>query len=165
MTIHSEYHIHLLEMLDGLGFPASKQDIILHAEGRGASEEVLDRLAGIPDDDYKTRSELLENIDVIEELPGQAEQIRVVSQVLGGPPAANHQADVLHHRHVPEGHVSGQVVAGRLLRDVPVRGPLVLDEVVDPALGAADVDGVPLLPEAEEWVEGVEHLGRVPDDQ
>jgi hypothetical protein len=67
---HSEHHINFLEVLDGMKFPVTKAEVILHAEAHGASEEVLDRLQGIPDDDYKTRDELLENINVIEEVPG-----------------------------------------------------------------------------------------------
>ena len=67
--------------------------------------------------------------------------------------------------HVAEGDVGRQLVAGRLDRDVPVRVPVVLDQVVDPPLGPADVHPVPLLPEAEQGVEGVEHLGGVADDE
>ena len=66
----SEHRINFLEILDGLKFPVAKQEIILHAERRGASEEALDRLQAIPDDDYKTRADLLKNIDVIEDQEG-----------------------------------------------------------------------------------------------
>jgi len=66
----SEPHINFLEILDGLKFPVAKQEVILHAEKRGASEQALDRLQAIPDDDYKTRAALLKNIDVIEDQEG-----------------------------------------------------------------------------------------------
>ena len=70
MTPHSEHQINFLEVLEGLKFPVTKAEIILHAEQRGASEEALDRLKGIPEDDYKNRDELLDNINVIEDQPG-----------------------------------------------------------------------------------------------
>ncbi len=70
MTSHSEHQINFLEILDGLKFPITKAEVILHAEKREASEEALDRLQAIPEDDYKTREELLDNINVIEDQPG-----------------------------------------------------------------------------------------------
>jgi hypothetical protein len=68
--VHSEHQINFLEILDGLKFPVTKAEIILHAEKRGASEEALDRLQAIPEDDFKSRDELLDNINVIEDQPG-----------------------------------------------------------------------------------------------
>jgi hypothetical protein len=68
--MQSEAHIHLLDLLDGLAFPAVKQEVILFAEAHGASEEALDRLQAIPEDDFKTRAELLAHLNEIEALPG-----------------------------------------------------------------------------------------------
>jgi hypothetical protein len=70
MPFQSEPHINLLELLDGLPFPAAKQDVILYAERKGASEEALDQLQGISEDDYKNIDELMAQMNVIEDLPG-----------------------------------------------------------------------------------------------
>ncbi|MEV0397392.1 DUF2795 domain-containing protein [Polymorphospora rubra] len=43
--------------LDGLEFPASRQEMIRHALRNGADRPVLDLLRTLPDTDYKTSGE------------------------------------------------------------------------------------------------------------
>lgn len=62
--------LNLLEVLDGVEFPVSKMELISYAEDRGASEDILDQLQGMPDDIYNTLSDVnrhANNIEIIEE--------------------------------------------------------------------------------------------------
>jgi hypothetical protein len=40
------------KFLGGVDYPASKEDLVKHAEQQGADENVLDVLRGIPDREY-----------------------------------------------------------------------------------------------------------------
>ena len=44
--------IELQKSLSGMDYPASKDDLVRHAEEHGADKEILDRLRKIPDREY-----------------------------------------------------------------------------------------------------------------
>jgi hypothetical protein len=44
--------VELQKYLKGMNYPASKDDLIEHAEGQGADDEILDLLEQIPDEEY-----------------------------------------------------------------------------------------------------------------
>lgn len=52
--------------LDDLDYPAAKEDVVLHAEARGASEDVLRALRALPLGDYASREELARSVDTME---------------------------------------------------------------------------------------------------
>jgi hypothetical protein len=56
----------VFEPLVDLDYPASKDDVVRHAEGRGASDEVLRALRALPLGDYAGRSELTRSLDTVE---------------------------------------------------------------------------------------------------
>ena len=45
--------IELQKHLSGVDYPASRDDLVKHAEGKGAPKEFLDELKGIPDREYE----------------------------------------------------------------------------------------------------------------
>jgi hypothetical protein len=44
--------IELQKHLSGVDYPASRDDLVQHAESQGADEEILDKLRQIPDREY-----------------------------------------------------------------------------------------------------------------
>jgi hypothetical protein len=46
--------IELQKALGGMDYPASKEDLVKHAEGKNADDEVLSFLRGLPDRQYET---------------------------------------------------------------------------------------------------------------
>ena len=52
--------------LNDLDYPAAKEDIVRHAESRGASEDVLRALRALPLGDYASRSELARSAETME---------------------------------------------------------------------------------------------------
>ena len=56
----------VFEPLDDLDYPASKQEVVRHAETRGAPEEVLKTLRALPLGDYASRTELTRSLDTSE---------------------------------------------------------------------------------------------------
>ncbi len=56
----------VFEPLNDLDYPASKEDVVRHAEFRGASEEVLRALRALPLGDYASRAELARSVDTVE---------------------------------------------------------------------------------------------------
>ncbi|GAA4744842.1 hypothetical protein GCM10023328_28490 [Modestobacter marinus] len=46
--------IDIQKALSGMDYPAKKDDVVKHAESQGGSEEVLDALKGIDDQEYDT---------------------------------------------------------------------------------------------------------------
>ena len=52
--------------LNDLDYPAAKEDIVRHAESRGASEDVLRALRALPLGDYASRSELARSVETME---------------------------------------------------------------------------------------------------
>ena len=56
----------VFEPLNDLDYPASKQDVVGHAESRGATEDVLRVLRALPLGDYASRAELTRSLDTAE---------------------------------------------------------------------------------------------------
>ena len=56
----------VFEPLIDLDYPASKQDVVRHAELRGASDDVLRTLRALPLGDYASRAELTRSLDTVE---------------------------------------------------------------------------------------------------
>jgi hypothetical protein len=56
----------VFEPLNDLDYPAAKEDVVRHAEARGASEDVLRTLRALPLGDYASRSELARSVDTME---------------------------------------------------------------------------------------------------
>ena len=52
--------------LGGIDYPASKEDLVEHAEQQGADEEVLDALRQIPDREYDGPNAVSHEIGEIE---------------------------------------------------------------------------------------------------
>jgi Protein of unknown function (DUF2795) len=44
--------IEIQKYLSGVDYPASKEKLVEHAKSKGASEELLDELERIPDEEY-----------------------------------------------------------------------------------------------------------------
>ncbi len=52
--------------LNDLDYPAAKEDVVRHAESRGASDGVLRALRALPLGDYASREELARSVDTAE---------------------------------------------------------------------------------------------------
>ncbi len=50
--------IQLQKALEGMDYPASKEDLVKHAEGKGADEEVLSFLRNLPERNYETPADV-----------------------------------------------------------------------------------------------------------
>lgn len=44
--------IEVQKYLSGMDYPASKQDLLEHAKGKGAPKEVMEELKRLPDEEY-----------------------------------------------------------------------------------------------------------------
>ena len=60
----------ILEILDGIEFPASKIDLISYAYDQDASEEAVEMLRALPDSSFNHMSDVRKNLGRIDELPG-----------------------------------------------------------------------------------------------
>ena len=56
----------VFQPLDDLDYPAAKEDVVRHAEQRGAPAEVLRVLRALPLGDYASRAELARSLDTVE---------------------------------------------------------------------------------------------------
>jgi O6-methylguanine-DNA--protein-cysteine methyltransferase len=52
--------------LNDLDYPAAKEDVVRHAESRGASDDVLRALRALPLGEYASREELARSVDTEE---------------------------------------------------------------------------------------------------
>ncbi len=50
--------IELQKALGGMDYPASKENLVKHAEGKDADEEVLSFLGDLPDRNYETPADV-----------------------------------------------------------------------------------------------------------
>ncbi len=50
--------IELQKALGGMDYPASKEDLVKHAEGNDADEDVLSFLRDLPDREYETPADV-----------------------------------------------------------------------------------------------------------
>ncbi len=62
--------VNILELLDGMTFPASKMELIAFAEDKDASEEAMDQLQAIPDDIYNSLADVGRHANEIEIIEG-----------------------------------------------------------------------------------------------
>ncbi len=51
--------IEVTKALKGMDFPASKNDVVHHAESHGAGREVVDKLKELPDEKYGTIKDVM----------------------------------------------------------------------------------------------------------
>lgn len=58
--------ISVQKYLKGMDYPASKDELIDHAEEQGADDEVLDLLEQLPDEEYETPADVSKAIGQIE---------------------------------------------------------------------------------------------------
>lgn len=58
--------INVQKHLKGVDYPASKQELIRHAEENGADENIRSVLEELPDKEYKTPAELSKAVGQIE---------------------------------------------------------------------------------------------------
>lgn len=58
--------IQIQKFLKGVDYPASKQDLVKHAEENGADDNVCSVLEQLPDQDYETPAEVSKAISDIE---------------------------------------------------------------------------------------------------
>ncbi len=56
----------LTQFLGGINFPCSKQELIKHARGRNAPQDVLNTLEQIPDRTYNSMSDVMRDIGKVE---------------------------------------------------------------------------------------------------
>jgi hypothetical protein len=56
----------VFEPLNDLDYPAAKEDVVRHAESRGASVDVLRALRALPLGDYASRDELARSVHTME---------------------------------------------------------------------------------------------------
>lgn len=50
--------LNLLDLLTGISFPTSKEDLVSEAENKGAPEDVVERLRNLPDGQYSDPDEV-----------------------------------------------------------------------------------------------------------
>lgn len=62
--------MNMRELLDGLHFPVAKIEILDFADGREASEEALELLRALPEENYGGMRELLDDLGQVEQIPG-----------------------------------------------------------------------------------------------
>ena len=60
----------ILELLDGVEFPATQADLISYAYDQDASEEAVELLRALPDETFNHLNDVREHLGRIDELPG-----------------------------------------------------------------------------------------------
>jgi hypothetical protein len=60
---HATAH-EVLQALDALDYPASKEDVVRHAESTGAPENVLRAVRALPLADYASKDEIVRSLDL-----------------------------------------------------------------------------------------------------
>lgn len=60
----------ILELLDGVEFPASQADLISYAYDQDASEEAVEMLRALPDSTFNHMNDVRDVLGRIEDLPG-----------------------------------------------------------------------------------------------
>lgn len=67
----SQAPMNLLELFDDVKFPATRSELISHAEDNNASEDALDVLQALPENRYGTLDALNGDLGKIRHVPGQ----------------------------------------------------------------------------------------------
>ncbi|NJL83234.1 MAG: DUF2795 domain-containing protein [Chloroflexaceae bacterium] len=58
--------VQIQKHLKGIDYPASKQDLVKHAQQQGAGDEVLDVLNQLPEEQYETPTDVSKAVGEIE---------------------------------------------------------------------------------------------------
>ena len=66
----NEQSVYALQFLDGLEYPATRQDIVACAESNGASEKTLDQIQAMPKDSYESLEDVNKSLYKLQSLPG-----------------------------------------------------------------------------------------------
>ncbi len=74
MTQNQDKAPNILELLDGLAFPVTREEIVDYASGNDASEEALEQLRLMPDQQFSDWEQINKNLAMIEGLPGRENQ-------------------------------------------------------------------------------------------
>jgi hypothetical protein len=64
--------INILELLDGMPLPATKQELVAWAEDHDASEEALEQLRGMRGDTFRSIADISRRANLLEIPPGSA---------------------------------------------------------------------------------------------
>ena len=72
--MQSDQPMNILEVLDGLPFPATVAEMVAYAEDSKASEEALDQIQAMPDRDYVSIHDVAMHLGRIESLPAEENQ-------------------------------------------------------------------------------------------
>ncbi len=59
---HDNKPINMLELLDGMNFPTTRENAIIFANDNGASEEALNLLRAIPEKEYTSMQDINNNL-------------------------------------------------------------------------------------------------------
>ena len=70
----SQQPMNILELLDGIEYPATLVELVEFAEDNDASEEALDEIRAMPDREYASVLDLSRHLGQIEDLPGHENQ-------------------------------------------------------------------------------------------
>jgi hypothetical protein len=66
----SQQPLNILELLDGMEFPATVIELVAYAQDQDASEEALEEIRALPDDKgYESIHDVATHLNRIEELP------------------------------------------------------------------------------------------------
>jgi hypothetical protein len=66
--------VNVLEVLDGMTFPATVVELVAYAQDHDASEEVLDQIQAMPDRDYVSIHDVAMHLGRLESLPAEENQ-------------------------------------------------------------------------------------------
>jgi hypothetical protein len=67
----TEAPLNILEVLDGMTFPANLVEVVAYAEDHDASEEVMDQIQALPDRAYNSIHDVALHLGLIEHLPDE----------------------------------------------------------------------------------------------
>ena len=56
----------IAHFLEGIDFPASKDDLVNHAEDNNAPQEVIDILENLPDQEYTSMADVMSGVGQVE---------------------------------------------------------------------------------------------------
>jgi len=73
--MQSDQPMNILEVLDGLPFPATVAEMVSYAEDSKASEDVLDQIQAMPDRDYVSIHDVAMHLGQLEHQPGESNEI------------------------------------------------------------------------------------------
>lgn len=66
------HSMNILELLDGVAFPATKLELVDYAENNDASEEALEQIQSMPGDTYVSIADVNRHLNLLDKLPGDS---------------------------------------------------------------------------------------------